>query len=61
MNKIRVLIADKRDIFRQGLAEIIKKRSDIAVAATVSTGFECIEKSKELIPDIVLLDTERYC
>lgn len=58
MLKIKVLLADKRGIFREGLAKILAGEPDIKVVSICSSGLECIRKATELKPDVVILDTE---
>ena len=56
MGKMRIIIADNGEIFREGLAKLLENRPDIEVLATCSTGKETIQKAIELRPDIILLD-----
>lgn len=53
---IRVIIADDHHLFREGLVTLLSESTDIEVVAEVENGKEAIEKSKELIPDIVIMD-----
>ncbi len=59
MDRIRVVLAFKREIFREGLARLLGERAPhLEISARCSTGKECIQKAKELKPDVILLDTE---
>lgn len=58
MNKIKVILVDKRELFRQGLAKILEGELSVHLEATCSCGLEGIEKAGELKPDVILLDTE---
>ena len=58
MEKIKVLLADKREILREGLAGILESKPNLEVVATCSSGFQCAQRTSELEPDVVLLDTE---
>ena len=58
MEKIKVLVVDKRELFREGLAKILEREPNIELVSTCSTGLECIQKATELKPDVILLDTE---
>lgn len=58
VRKMKVLLADKREIFREGLANILGGKPDFEVVATCSSGLECIQKATALEPDVVILDTE---
>ena len=57
MEKIRLIIADDHELFRNGLEELLKRHNDIEVVNCVSDGVELIEflKGHQDI-DIVLLD-----
>lgn len=56
MTKIRILIADDHRVVREGLAAILKSRSDMDVVGEAINGFEVIEKTKALKPDVILMD-----
>lgn len=58
MGKIKVMLVDKRELFRVGLAKILEANPNIEVVGTYSSGLEGAEKASMLKPDIVLLDTE---
>ena len=58
MEKIKVLVVDRRELFRQGLAFILEREPNIRVVFTCSSAHEGIKKASELNPDIILLDTE---
>jgi DNA-binding NarL/FixJ family response regulator len=56
MEKIRVLVADRGEVFRVGLDCLLKNRKDIELVANCASGEQAIEKITELQPDVVLLD-----
>ena len=57
MNKIKLVIADDHELFRKGLAELLRKHNDIKIVKSVADGNEFMEVVKsELEVDIVLLD-----
>ena len=58
MEKIKVLLVDRRELFREGLAKILENESNIEVICKCSSVREGIEKASQLKPDIVTLDTE---
>ncbi|MFW5755754.1 MAG: response regulator [Tangfeifania sp.] len=53
---IKVLIADDHQLFREGLVNLISSAPDIEVIAEAKDGKEATEKTKELNPDVVLID-----
>lgn len=55
-HKIRVLIADKQPIFRQGIRAALAKMTDIDICGEVGTGNELMSALNSLVPDVVLLD-----
>ena len=57
MNEIKLIIADDHELFRSGLAELLKKHDDIKIIKSVADGFEFMEIiNSQFEADIVLLD-----
>ncbi len=56
MSKIRVLLADDHDLFRQGVRRLLEGVSDLEVIGEGRTGEETVRLVEDLVPDIVLLD-----
>ena len=56
MKPIKVIIADDHAIVRDGIRQLLKKESDLQVAGEAVDGLEALEKTKEIMPDVVLLD-----
>jgi len=56
MKKIRVLIVDDHTLVRDGIRSLLALASDIEVVGEAANGREALEKVKELVPDIVLMD-----
>lgn len=54
--KITVLIVDDHAIVRDGIRSLLSLHDDISVVGEAVNGQEAIEKTKELQPDIVLMD-----
>jgi two-component system NarL family response regulator len=54
--RIRILIADDHSVVREGLASLIKRKSDMAVIAEASNGREAVDRWKEHRPNVTLLD-----
>jgi DNA-binding NarL/FixJ family response regulator len=53
---IRVLLVDDHILFRKGLVNILNEEKAIEVAGEASNGEEAIEKARELMPDVILMD-----
>jgi DNA-binding NarL/FixJ family response regulator len=53
---IRLLVADDHRIVLGGLLEVFRLEPDIEVVASCVNGREALEKIRQLVPDIALLD-----
>ena len=53
---IKLIIADDHVILREGIRQLIEFDGNMKVVAEVCDGLECINKVKELNPDLLLLD-----
>jgi two-component system response regulator NreC len=56
MRKIRVLIADDHALVRDGIRALLALVSDVEVVGEAANGKEALEKVRELVPDVVLMD-----
>jgi len=56
MSKIRVLIADDHALVREGISALLRFFDDIEVVGEASDGIEAIDRTRELKPDIILMD-----
>jgi len=56
VSKIRVLLADDHDLFRQGVRRLLEGVSDLEIVGEGRTGEETVRLVEDLVPDIVLLD-----
>ena len=57
MAKIRLVLAGKEEIFREGLAKLLESEPDIEVVCTYRTGLEAVEGAHKHQPDVILIDT----
>src|ERR1700756_2455814 len=53
---IRILIADDHEIFRRGLRSLLESHPEWEVCGEAIDGQEAVDRTRELIPDIVVLD-----
>jgi DNA-binding NarL/FixJ family response regulator len=53
---IRVLVADDHPVVRGGLAGVIAQQSELALVAEAANGQEALEKFREHLPNVVLMD-----
>jgi len=56
MRQIKVLLADAKEIFREGLARLLDEHEHIKVVSQCSNGNQAITKVEETKPDVVLID-----
>lgn len=56
MGLIKVLIADDHALFRRGIAATLAEQSELEVVGQATDGLEAIAKTKELVPDVILMD-----
>lgn len=56
MGKIRTLLADDHQLFREGLANILNAQADFEVVGEAGDGLEVLVKARELMPDLILMD-----
>ena len=57
MGQTKVLLADEKEIFREGLARLLDEQEHIDVVSRCSNGNQAIEKVEETKPHVVLMDT----
>jgi len=56
MSSITVLLVDDHTLFRQGLSALLQYRHDICLVGEAGSGAEAIEKTRQLTPDVILMD-----
>jgi DNA-binding NarL/FixJ family response regulator len=55
---IRVLVVDDHPVVRQGLSSCLGQYAQVSIVGEAADGQEAIRKTKELSPDIVLMDID---
>ena len=58
MDRIRVLIADDHQLFRDGLKALLLSAHDTEVVGEAATGQEAIHLAAETQPDVILMDLQ---
>jgi DNA-binding NarL/FixJ family response regulator len=53
---VQILIADDREAIRKQVSLILTSRPNLEVCAEAANGKEAVEKTRELNPDLVILD-----
>jgi len=56
MDRIGVLIVDDHTLFRHGVRKMLEAEEDVAVLDEAATGDEALQKTRALMPDVVLMD-----
>lgn len=60
MTAIRVLIVDDHTLFREGLQAIFQAEQDIEVVGEAASGLEAIEQTRQLQPNVILMDIKMH-
>jgi DNA-binding NarL/FixJ family response regulator len=53
---VRIVVADDQEVVRKRVVATLMSRGDLEVCAEASNGKEAVEKTRELNPDLVILD-----
>ena len=53
---IRVVIADDHVLYRRGLQTVVTQEDDIDIVGEAGDGKEAVDRTVELLPDVVLMD-----
>jgi len=56
MGKLRILIADDHEAVREGLKAILNRHPDFAVVGEAVDGTSAVAQTKQLLPDLVIMD-----
>ncbi len=56
MDPIKVLVVDDHTLFRRGITAVLANQEGLKVVGEAADGLEAIEKAKEIVPDVILMD-----
>jgi two-component system response regulator NreC len=56
MKKVRILLVEDHHIVRQGIKQLLKLHGNYDIVGDAGDGVSAIEKTKRLLPDVVILD-----
>lgn len=56
MSGARIILADDHELFRQGLASLLNAQPDLEVAGQAGDGFEALKLTRDLQPELVIMD-----
>lgn len=54
--EVRVLVADDQDLVRSGFRLVLSSYDHVKVVGEANDGRDAVEKARELLPDVVLMD-----
>jgi two-component system nitrate/nitrite response regulator NarL len=55
---IKLLLVDDHPVVRRGISSCLAKEEHLTIVAEAANGVEALQKARELLPDIILLDIE---
>jgi len=55
-SKLRIMLADDHSVVRNGLRAIINGEKDMEVVGEAEDGLEVLDRAKEVLPDVILMD-----
>jgi DNA-binding NarL/FixJ family response regulator len=58
MNRVKVLLVDDHDRFRQSVASFLNEQSSVEIVGEAVNGEEAIAQTEHLHPDLVLMDLD---
>ncbi len=56
MEKIKILVVDDHALMREGICALLDLQEDLKIMGEASEGREAIEKTQEMVPDVVVMD-----
>ncbi len=56
MEPLRILLVDDHILFRKGIASLLGSQPDFEVVGEADDGYQALERARELMPDLILMD-----
>src|SRR5512137_1412123 len=56
MNDIRLLLVDDHQVVRTGLRMLLEGQPDMKIVGEADSGLSALEKARELLPDVIVMD-----
>jgi DNA-binding NarL/FixJ family response regulator len=56
MDELRILLVDDHSLFRKGIGALLARQPGLHVVGEAENGFEALERVRELVPDVILMD-----
>lgn len=56
MKKVRILLAEDHVVVREGICQFLERESDLVVVGQAGDGKEAVELTRQLKPDVVVMD-----
>jgi DNA-binding NarL/FixJ family response regulator len=53
---VTVLLADDAELVRKAIHVLLSEREDITLVGEAATFYQAVQKAKELLPDVIVLD-----
>lgn len=58
MDPLRILLVDDHSLFRKGIAALLSRQAGFQVIGEAENGFEAIERTRSMAPDVILMDLQ---
>ncbi|HEX2911922.1 MAG TPA: response regulator transcription factor, partial [Chloroflexia bacterium] len=56
--RIRIVVADDKELFREGLVSLLARRPEVEVVGQAEDGYQALELARKLSPRLILMDVD---